>query len=111
MSNVEKKFLIDAQNEDPNQIDLFKNRSTGNLVYRTATGIEVVVATQVGLQDVLNRLAATEALLEIIKTIPVIDKAIKEAIKEAEKATAELEALEIKKRAEAVEAAVKATIE
>lgn len=107
MSNIEKKFLIDAQNEDPNQIDLFKNRSTGNLVYRTATGIEVVVATQVGLQDVLNRLAAVEAILETVKTIPAINK----AIKGAEKATTELAASEIKKREEAINAAEKATIE
>lgn len=83
MSTIDKKSVIEGRNEDSNSLDLFKDVSTGNLVYRTALGIEVVVATKVGLQDVLNRLASAEALLETIKTVPAIAKVIKQV--EAEK--------------------------
>jgi len=96
MSTIDKKPIIEGRNEDSNSLDLFKNVTTGNLVYRTALGIEVVVATQVGLQDVLNRLATAEALLEIIKTVPEITKVIKEAEAKAEKEAAvrDLEAMQ-----------------
>lgn len=96
MSTIDKKSVIEGRNEDSNSLDLFKDVSTGNLVYRTALGIEVVVATKVGLQDVLNRLASTEALLEIIKTVPTIAKVIKEAEAKAEKEAAvrDLEAMQ-----------------
>ena len=60
MSTIDKKSVIEGRNEDSNSLDLFKDVSTGNLVYRTALGIEVVVATKVGLQDVLDRLAVLE---------------------------------------------------
>ena len=60
MSTIDKKSVIEGRNEDSNSLDLFKNVTTGNLVYRTALGIEVVVATKVGLQDVLDRLAVLE---------------------------------------------------
>jgi hypothetical protein len=88
MSTIDKKPVIEGRNEDSNSLDLFKDVSTGNLVYRTALGIEVVVATQVGLQDVLNRLVSAETLLEIIKTVPAIAKVIKEAEAKAEKEAA-----------------------
>lgn len=65
MSTIDKKPVIEGRNEDSNSVDLFKNITNGNLVYRTALGIEVVVATQVGLQDILDRLAVLEeAILE-----------------------------------------------
>lgn len=60
MSTIDKKPVIEGRNEDSNSLDLFKNVTNGNLVYRTALGIEVIVATQVGLQDVLDRLSALE---------------------------------------------------
>ena len=60
MSTIDKKSVIEGRNEDSNSLDLFKDVSTGNLMYRTALGIEVVVATKVGLQDVLDRLAVLE---------------------------------------------------
>lgn len=85
MSTIDKKFVIEGRNEDSNSLDLFKDVSTGNLVYRTALGIEVVVATKVGLQDVLDRLAAVEELLKEVKAIPAIDKGIKQ-VKEKEEA-------------------------
>lgn len=94
MSTIDKKPVIEGRNEDSNSLDLFKDVSTGNLVYRAALGIEVVVATKAGLQDVLNRLATAEALLEIIKTVPAIAKVIKQAEKEKEAAVRDLEAMQ-----------------
>lgn len=88
MSTIDKKPVIEGRNEDNNSVDLFKDVSTGNLVYRTALGIEIVVATQVGLQDVLDRLAAIEELLETIIKIPAIDRGIKQAEAQAGKEAA-----------------------
>ena len=56
------------------------------------------MATKIGLQDVLNRLASAEALLETIKTVPAIAKVIKqveaEKGKEAEAAVRDLEEMQ-----------------
>jgi hypothetical protein len=54
MSYVEKKFLGEGQNETTNQIDLFKNRTTGELVYRDGNGQEILVSPQEGIRDLVE---------------------------------------------------------
>jgi hypothetical protein len=54
MSYIEKKFFREGQNETPSQIDLYKNRSNGELVYRDPNGIEIVVSPQGGLESIIN---------------------------------------------------------
>lgn len=48
MSYIDKKYFKEGSNENLNNIDLYKNKTTGDLVYRNHNGIEVVVSPENG---------------------------------------------------------------
>jgi hypothetical protein len=56
MSYIEKKFFKEGQNETSNQIDIFKNKSTGDLMFRDPLGEEILITPQGGLAPIINNL-------------------------------------------------------
>jgi hypothetical protein len=56
MSYIEKKFFKEGQNETSNQIDVFKNKSTGDLMFRDPLGEEILITPQGGLAPIINNL-------------------------------------------------------
>jgi hypothetical protein len=54
MSYIDKKYFKEGANENLNNIDLYKNKTTGDLVYRNHNGIEVVVAPPNGVLNLVG---------------------------------------------------------